>query len=266
MQNNKKLETPPTNLLQDSALFLDFDGTLVELAARPEDVIVSSQVYDVLNDLLKILDQRLAIVSGRSVQVLRSDFAIKNITIAGSHGNEIAIAGERTCAPVKAPVKAPVEALVSKGVFGLDHIIADLHKFAASHDGLLIEPKSMGVGLHFRQAPGLEKICKDKAHELAAKYNLKVQAGKMLYEIYGGDEDKGSAITKLCALRPFLSHKPIFIGDDKTDEHGFIAAAAMGGFGILVGPQRDSAAAYRLDDVPAVHAWLSAAIDAQNKG
>lgn len=250
MQKNKKFENPPTDLLRNNSLFLDFDGTLAEIAPRPEDVFVSPIIYSALNNLLEILDQRLAIVSGRSVQVLREDFGFNNITIAGSHGNEIALAGDQSPLPNAA----------------LDPLVEDLQQFAAKYDGLLIEPKSMGVGLHFRAAPDLEAACKDMAFKLAEQYALKVQAGKMLFEIYSGDEDKGSAITKLCALQPFLGSKPIFIGDDKTDEYGFTAVAALGGAGILVGPERDSAAIYRLDDVASVHAWLAAVIEAQNKG
>lgn len=245
MHDTDKLSPPPISLIDGAALFLDFDGTLVDLAPRPEDVIVPDSLFDMINDLNRLLKCRIAIVSGRSVQVLRQDFNMSEIAIAGSHGNEISLVGNHDS--VDRSEK-------------LDQIIAELNVFASQHNGLLIEAKSMGVGLHFRGAPDLESICKVVAFALAEKYDLKVQAGKMLFEIYSGDEDKGSAIKKLCALQPFSGSKPIFIGDDKTDEHGFQAAAELGGTGILVGPDRSTAARYRLDDVPAVHAWLSAVI------
>lgn len=245
MQNHKKLLLPPINLLQNSALFLDFDGTLVALAARPGDIIIPPTLNDLLQKLSQNLHHRIAIVSGRSVAVLRDDFNMKNITIAGSHGNEIAFADDAT------PPRSDA----------LDTLIEELQSFAAQYDGLLVEPKSMGVGLHYRQAPGHEKLCQETAYAMAQKYDLKVQAGKMLFEIYSGNEDKGTAIAKLCAIAPFLNHRPIFIGDDKTDEHGFKAAMALGGAGILVGPPRLSDAIYRLDDVAAVHEWLLAAIN-----
>lgn len=247
--DKNKLKSPPIELLKNKALFLDFDGTLVELAARPEDVIVEPAVYQMLSNLNMALDKRIALVSGRSVHILRTAFAIDPaIAVAGSHGNEIALSGED--APKPSASLAP--------------LIAELEAFAKPYEGLLVEPKSMGVGLHFRQAPDLEMLCKERAFALADKYSLKVQAGKMLFEIYSGNEDKGSAIKKLCAMQPFIDSAPIFIGDDKTDEHGFSAVAEMGGAGILVGPQRDTAALYRLDDVSSVHNWLSSALKAMN--
>lgn len=249
MVNKHKLISPPIELLKNKALFLDFDGTLVELAARPEDVIVEPALYQMLNNLNLVLAKKLALVSGRSVHILRTAFDINPaITVAGSHGNEIALSGE--AAPKPSASLAP--------------LIAELEAFAKPYEGLLVEPKSMGVGLHFRQAPDLESLCKERAFALADKYSLKVQAGKMLFEIYSGNEDKGSAIKKLCAMQPFTNSAPIFIGDDKTDEYGFSAVAEMGGAGILVGPQRDTAALYRLDDVSSVHVWLSSALEDLN--
>lgn len=248
MLNNDKLPHPPSNLLSGAALFLDFDGTLVELAPRPQDVIIPQNLSAILASLNILLNGRLAIVSGRSVQVLRHDFNMSDIVIAGSHGNEIAMMDDMTSARSST----------------LDMVVTDLEEFSSHYDGLLIEPKTMGVGLHFRNAPDLEMICKDTADNLAKKYGLKVQAGKMLFEIYSGNEDKGSAIKKLCAMQPFIGSAPIFIGDDKTDEYGFSAVAEMGGAGILVGPQRDTAALYRLDDVSSVHVWLSSALEALN--
>lgn len=244
MLDNNNLPNPPNDLLIGAALFLDFDGTLVELAPRPQDVIIPQNLTATLASLDARLTNRLAIVSGRSVDVLRHDFNIVDIAIAGSHGNEIAMKGDA------APTRSAQ----------LGMLVSDLEEFASHHDGILIEPKTMGVGLHFRSAPDLEMICKATAHQLAEKYDLQVQAGKMLFEIYSGSEDKGSAIRKICAMEPFSGAKPIFIGDDKTDEHGFKAATELGGAGILVGPNRDTLARYRLNDVSAVHRWLSNAI------
>lgn len=244
MNLQTQLDMPPHDLLAGAALFLDFDGTLVEIADRPEDVHVPAGLKELLDRLRHATGQRLAIVSGRSVAVLRSDFGMKDVAIAGSHGNEISLgAGDDDNSRPEA----------------VAHAIAEIEKFAGAHKGLLAEPKTMGVGLHFRLAPDMEAICGEKAREVADKYGLNIQAGKMLFEIYSGNGDKGSAIRKLGAMSPFDSGRPVFIGDDKTDENGFAAVRELGGTGILVGPARGTHAHYRLADVAAVHEWLEAA-------
>ena len=78
----------------------------------------------------------------------------------------------------------------------------------------------------------------------------------MMAELRAGQDDKGSAIRGLMDRPPFDSGTPVFLGDDVTDEDGFEAVAALGGHGILVGPQRETGAIYRLEDVAAVHHWL----------
>ena len=82
----------------------------------------------------------------------------------------------------------------------------------------------------------------------------------MVAELRTPGPDKGDALAAFMAEPPFAGARPIFVGDDLTDEHGFAAAAALGGFGVLVGPARPTQARARLDDVEAVHAWLAAAV------
>lgn len=242
-QADPLLATPPLALLEGASLFLDFDGTLVELADRPDLVPVGDDLWSLLSALRDRLDGRLAIVSGRSVATLRGAFGLEAFHLAGSHGLEQARPG----GPVEAPARAAA----------IDDVQAALHAFAAGKPGLLVEEKSLGVGLHFRLAPEREAECRAICERLAAQTGLYLQEGKMLFELRPGEAGKGLAVDHLLAGTELGGGRPIFIGDDITDEDGFAAATVRGGCGILAGPPRLTAARYRLPDVAGVRQWLT---------
>ncbi|MEM1133521.1 MAG: trehalose-phosphatase [Pseudomonadota bacterium] len=245
-----RLVQPPHNLLHGASLFLDFDGTLVALAETPDAVVVPPRARALLAKLSHALQGRVAIISGRDVAGLRGKFGLDTITLSGSHGAEIALPGR----PVAAPLRNE----------GLEQAQAKLHDFAAQHEGVLIEQKALGIGLHYRLAPQLAETCKEQAYDMAARFGLSVHPGKMLYEMRADNADKGVALTTLMQQEPFSLGRPVFIGDDVTDEDGFRAATALGGFGIKVGVSDQSHASYGLEDVDAVHDYLMAfAADAE---
>lgn len=237
------LGPPPHVLLDGASLFLDFDGTLVDLAPRPEDVVMGPDLHILLARLRDALDGRLAIVSGRSVATLRAAFDLGGFLLSGSHGLEIARPGK----PAEAPARPPQ----------IDQAQRELICFAADKAGLLVEDKTLGVALHFRLAPEREAECLAICVTLSAQTGLYLQHGKMLFELRPGNGGKGSAVQRLLAGTELEGGRPIFIGDDITDEDGFIAAARHQGSGILVGPPRVTAAQFRLDSVAAVRRWLS---------
>ena len=237
------LGQPPHALLDGASLFLDFDGTLVESAARPDQVIVEPRLHLLLDTLRDALGGRLAIVSGRSVDTLRSAFGLADFLLSGSHGLEIARPGERAEAPLRPPQ--------------IDYAQRELTRFAAGRTGLLVEKKTLGVALHFRQAPEQEAECLSVCAALAKETGLYLQHGKMLFELRPGNGGKGTAVERLLAETELEGGTPIFIGDDITDEEGFTAAVRHQGSGILVGPLRATAAQFRLESVEAAHRWLS---------
>ena len=227
------------------ALFLDFDGTLVELAARPEAICVEDGLRALLGRLGEGTDGRVALVSGRSVAQIDGFLHPARVAaVAGSHG------GERRYADGRLELPGAADAFVVAGEAA--------RRFAEARPGLLVEEKSFGLTLHYRLAPEHEAEAARFARALAAEHGFELQPGKMMLDMRLGGEGKGGAVRALMNEPPMAGAVPLFVGDDLTDEDGFEAAAAAGGAGVLVGPARETAAVYRLPDVAAVHDWLAA--------
>ena len=237
-------DAPPIDLLRDASLFLDFDGTVVEIAERPDAVLVSERLGNVMETLLDRLEGRVAVISGRPAAQITA-LLDKPIIVVGSHGLEFDGSVARLGSPAR-----PAE---------LAEALAAMNQLAADRPGLMVEDKPFGVALHFRQLPTSEAECHDLASELARKHRLHLQPGKMMVEVRAGGGDKGTAIRTLMREPELADRRPVFMGDDLTDEPGFLAAAQLGGAGILVGEQRESAAHFRLNGVEAALAWLEAA-------
>lgn len=229
------------------ALFLDFDGTLVDLVDRPEAVSVDLALQRLLTRLAVEHDGRVALVSGRSIAQLDHFLgeAGRALTLVGSHGGETRPVGAASITPVRAAI--------------FDVIAEEFSKAFADRPDVIIEDKSLSVAVHFRLDPEAGPAVAAMAARLAERHRLIVQPGKLVVELRSDGHDKGRAISAVAAMPGFTGHPPVFIGDDTTDEPGFAACAALGGAGILVGAARESAARYRLDDVAAVRRWLGAA-------
>jgi len=127
--------------------------------------------------------------------------------------------------------------------------------FAASA-GATFEAKQHGAALHSRAAPHLEQRCSLFMKELAARHGLAVKRGKFVAELVRPGADKGAAVQAFMAAEPFAGARPVFVGDDVTDEDGFAAATEAGGIAVAVGPRDSACASYGLADPAAVHQWL----------
>ena len=240
------LPPPPSDLLDGAALFLDFDGTLVDLAETPAAIQVSPGLGPLLERLQERLSGRLAIVSGRSIADLESHIECAGIAVSGSHGLELRLADGHSL-----PVSIPE---------GLEKMRSAVSEFAASQQGLLVEEKPAGIALHYRLAPALADEVEGFMAELAMAHQLSLQRGHMVVELRPEGATKGDALRAIMAEPDFADARPVFVGDDLTDEHAFEAAADLRGAGVLVGAERATAARYRLATVDAVSDWLSQAI------
>ncbi len=237
---------PAVVALAEISLFLDFDGTLVEIAPRHDAVIVDASLPELIVSLAERLDGRIAVVSGRSADEILSYLGDADpnppFAIAGSHGLELRWSDGRHETPARPR--------------GLDDMLVAFRALADGHPGIVVEEKPYGAALHYRQAPDAGAACEAAAEEWALLEGVAIQHGKMVVELRAHGADKGDALRRFIAEPPMQGTRPIFIGDDLTDEAGFAAAEALGGWGILVGGGRETAARYRLSDVAQVHEWL----------
>jgi len=238
---------PPPPDLRGASLFLDFDGTLVDLAPRPDAVEVTQALLARLDRLAAALPGRVAIVSGRSLAQLDAMLGScgQRIAMAGSHGAERRVPGDAGATSDPPPALAAA---------------ADRLAAAANDHDLVFERKTFGAALHYRQRPEMEAAARQVAAEVAEAHALVLQHGKMMVEVRAPGT-KGEAVVALLEGAAMAGTRPLFFGDDVTDEDGFEAAAQRGGAGVLVGPPRATAARYALADPAALLAWLDAALD-----
>lgn len=245
MVSSANLPAPPPleHLLSTGrpALFLDFDGTLVELAPTPDSIRPLGDLSHRLGALAERLEHRLALVSGRALADIERHIGPLPIAGAGSHGADVRAADGAALSLPAGEFPAAIE--------------REMRTFAHEH-AIDYEAKPHGGALHYRSRPALEALVHDFAQLLAARHGWKAQAGKCVVELVKGDADKASAVHMFMKSPPFAGAYPVFVGDDLTDEAGFAACRAFGSHGILVGDRAYTAAGYRLPDVASVHAWL----------
>lgn len=238
--------TDPPPLAASAALFVDFDGTLVPLAPRPQDVRVPGWVLPTLRRLQTGLGGAVAIVSGRSIAQIDQFLSPLRPMAAGAHGAEWRDAS----GAVERHVAEPPP-----------RVVACARALASAHADLMFEPKGSGFSLHYRARPELESVCRDALVAVlatdadAARWQW--MHGHFVFELKQRLVSKGSAVQALFAQPVFAGRQPVFVGDDVTDEDGVAAVQAAGGFGVRVGPGVTQAR-YRLADVDAVGRWLGA--------
>lgn len=225
------------------AYFLDVDGTLLDIMPRPEDVVADEPLRRLLSRVSAAANGALALVGGRALKDIDRIFAPLIFPAAALHGADIRFPdGSRSSATSEAAMA------------GLRRPVA---KFAAAHNGLRLEDKGASLAIHFRQAPHLAHEVMEFAASLARANGLAVQEGKMVAELKDPQHDKGKGIAALLAKQPFSNRKPVFIGDDLTDESGFRLINAHGGISVRVGvASYGSEASFFLFDPAAVRAEL----------
>lgn len=243
MQTSDATQTAPPALdCTQDAVFLDFDGTLVEIAPRPDAVSVPAGLTERLNRLALACDGALALVSGRDLATLAGFLRSFDGVMVGSHGAEAR--GAALGAPMVAADPRPVQEALR------EH---------AAEEGLLFEPKTHGGALHYRTRPeAAAGIAAFVAALSAAHPAFEVQAAKMAFEMRPRGASKDRALAALMRRAPFLGRRPVYLGDDATDEPALGWVQAQGGYGVKIGPG-DSVAQYRLAGPAAVLDWLDRA-------
>jgi trehalose 6-phosphate phosphatase len=225
------------------AFFLDFDGTLVELAERPDAVRLAARTRDALTRLVDVTQGALAIVTGREIADVDRFVAPLRLPVAGVHGlTRRDMAGHNYAAPLAADFLLHAEQMLPPLVLG--------------QPGLLLERKSNAVALHYRNRPDLESVCAEVMDRLAAAYpGIQITRGKMVIEAKPSVANKGTAIVDFLTEMPFTGRQPLFAGDDVTDEDAFDAVNRLGGLTIKIGPG-DTVAHHRAGDTKSFLDWL----------
>lgn len=235
------MHTLPTLSAHGSALFLDFDGTLAELANRPDAVRIPPDLPHLLDALHERLGGALAIVTGRARIDLQRWLPVAHWPGAFEHGAlRVGTDGvERlSVTPDLGPVVLAAQALV------------------AQHPTLLLEVKQTALALHYRAAPDLGPVCETTlALAIAEHPGLRLLHGKAVVEVKGAHTGKDLAIAAFMKETPFRGRRPVFAGDDVTDEPGFAVVQSHGGEGIKVGLGA-SAAQLRCESPQSLRDWL----------
>jgi trehalose 6-phosphate phosphatase len=225
-----------------SALFLDFDGTLVDIAPRPDAVIVPGGLPALLCRLLELFGGAVAVVSGRPIAELDRFLSPAVLPAAGLHGLEWRAGG-----PIERMEPPP----------SLDEVRSAVRASGLDGRGLRIEDKGLSLALHYREAPDLGGEVEALASAAAAPFgDLSILHGKMVVEIKPKAASKATAVRRFAQVQPFSGRHQVFVGDDVTDEDGMRAVLAAGGTAIKVG-EGGTVARFRLSDPAAVHAWLA---------
>jgi trehalose 6-phosphate phosphatase len=235
-------------LYPSCALFLDFDGTVVDIAPQPHAVHVPGPLIDVLREVQRYLHGAVAIISGRPIAQIDEFLQPLQLPVAGVHGTER---------------RSHDGDLHLLHTHPLDHVEEAACNLAAQHPGLLVENKRGSLALHYRQAPELEAQCVQAMQQAVDESpGVTLLRGKMVVEAKPSGASKGRAIEDFLAEPPFAGRTPVFIGDDVTDEVGFSTVQRLGGLGIKVG-EGPSVAWQRLAHPAALREQLEAALAAR---
>jgi trehalose 6-phosphate phosphatase len=224
-------------------LFLDVDGTLLEISDTPSGVFVDAGLKELLLRVAKRLDGAVALVSGRSIGVLDQLFPQMEFPAAGLHGVE----------------RRSASGAMRGANYSDTHLNAaraQLAAFVEMHPGTLLEDKGRSIAVHFRLAPAFESHARRAADAAAGSLgtDYHVQEGKMVFELKPRGYNKGTAAEEFMQEPPFAGRIPVFVGDDLTDEVGFRVVEALGGISVAVGGR--VGAQWRLRDPAAVRRWL----------
>lgn len=228
------------------ALFLDIDGTILELAETPGQVVVPAALRELVRDLNAATGGALALISGRNLSAIDELFRIPGLAAAGLHGIECRTGDGVT------HVQSVDEAI-------MQNFRSRLRAYTERYPGLLLEDKKFSIAIHFRRAAHLQSEVEKILRETIAGHDsaFHIQGGKMIAEIKPRAADKGFAIRRFMRAPPFRDRVPLFIGDDMTDEDGFRAVNEYRGISIKVG-RGPSSATYCLEHPAEVIGMLEA--------
>jgi trehalose 6-phosphate phosphatase len=236
--------------LDRCAVLLDIDGTLLDLAPTPREVWVPPGLTATLNRLIEKTSGALALVSGRSLNDIDLIFAPEQFPAVGGHGAEMRISGDSEAIATHAP---PMDRELKRRLAAI----------AKLSPGILLEDKGYSLALHYRLAPHAEQAIYAAVALIRAELPdapIEVMPGKCVCEIKPSGFNKASGVVELMSHEPFRGRRPIFIGDDVTDESVFAIMPGFGGLAFSVG-RRAQGVVDHFDEPRDVREWLARLAD-----
>lgn len=229
----------------DWALFLDIDGTLIEHADHPEGVTIPLDMPERLTRLQKALNGAVALVSGRTIDWMDQRFSPAKLAASGQHGAEIRLSPDAPSVPIPLPKwRQPLE--------------VELKEQLKAWPGVFIEHKPLSLAVHYRAVPQWATDIMDKVIEVGRLMSEDVEflKGRCVIEIRQSGRNKGTAVEEFMKTALFKGRRPVFCGDDVTDEDGFRAAKAAGGLAVAIGQRPTDQADFRLSTPADMRDWL----------
>jgi trehalose 6-phosphate phosphatase len=240
------LTTPSPLLDRHSALFLDIDGTLLDIAQTPDEVRVPSGLADALRRVGDLLGGAVALVSGRSIREIDRLFAPLRLPAGGKHGAELRL--DHGAEPIEVET-AHIGSGVRRAVL----------EIAQAHPDIIVEDKGAAIALHYRRVPQLKDALAQALRAVVTAYDgaLCLLPGRMVWEIKGCASTKATAVRRLMQEPRFAGRRPVFVGDDVTDEDGFREVEDRGGLALAVGGEGSTERRIAFADPAAVRRWLA---------
>ncbi|MBU6456154.1 MAG: trehalose-phosphatase [Bradyrhizobium sp.] len=236
--------------LSEMAILLDVDGTLLDLAPTPREVWVPPGLAETLGRLLERTSGALALVSGRSLNDIDLIFAPDQFPAIGGHGAEMRLSADSEAVSAHAP---PMDKELKRRLAAI----------AKLSPGILLEDKGYSLALHYRLAPHAEKAIYEAVSLIRADLPnapIEVLPGKSVCEIKHSGFNKASGVQELMTHEPFRGRRPLFIGDDVTDESVFAIMPDLKGLAFSVG-RRAQGVTGHFDEPSDVRAFLARLLD-----
>jgi trehalose 6-phosphate phosphatase len=226
------------------ALFIDIDGTLLDMAPTPDAVVVPPGLVQTLSHLTGSFGGALALVTGRRVSDADRFFAPLRLVTSGVHGTE---ARTQPCGDT-----AMLAAPVPEGLLGA---VKDIARVSP---GILLEVKGAGVAVHYRHAPELRPVVELELERLVGRWEgFALRTGRRVLDVIPKAHSKGTGLGALMLLPAFRGRRPIMIGDDLADETAMREAQRHGGIGLRVAGEHFSRERADFDSAAGVRSWLS---------
>jgi trehalose 6-phosphate phosphatase len=237
-------KSPKIPDFENLAILLDIDGTILDIAPTPEKVAVSASLRETLTRLSALTGGAMALVSGRSLRDLDRLFAPMQFPAVAGHGAEFRLLSSARCEQGRT---VALDSSLKKRIAAVAEI----------GTGITVEDKGYAIALHYRSAPERESMVRDAVAEICSnQLSVEVLPGKYVLEVKKSGFSKATGVRELMTHAPFAGRRPIFIGDDTTDEYVFAIMPEFNGLAFSVGDSVGGVDGH-FEGPPAVRDWLA---------